>query len=114
MTKNVVQGVLFQPQLHSSGISHRVTEYAVAFRKHATLSPPIVTFRLYEDALGKPGAVLDIAHVTMDVEGFDGAIYPMASTMNPVIASGSNYWLIANVDDLSNGALASRLERQRR
>ena len=105
MIKNVVQGIQFQPQLHPPGISHRVTEYAVAFRKHASLPAPLVTFRLYDDAAGKPGSVLDVAHVTMDVEGFDGATYRIASTMNPAISSVSSYWLIANVDDLSNGAL---------
>jgi hypothetical protein len=105
MIKNAIGGVQFQPQLHPSGTLHRVTEYAVAFRKHAALPPPLATFRLYDDAAGKPGAVIDVAQVVIDVEGFEGATYRMESTAKPIIASGGRYWLIANVDDLTNGAL---------
>ncbi len=64
MIKNVIQGVLFQPRLHPAGTLHRLTEYSVAFRKHANLPPPLVTFQLFDDSAGKPGSVIDVTHAT--------------------------------------------------
>jgi hypothetical protein len=68
-----------------------------------SLDPP-VTFGLYTDFGGKPGALLEDWSVT--VPGFPAQLVTLTSVQNPLLLAGTPYWFVISLTSTQKNELA--------